>query len=227
MNVYFVCCNVTEEKLAIQEIKPDKLLLSYYYFKNKKLEDFINELGYNPDILVDSGAYSAYTKNKSINIIEYMNWLELNKNYIDKYINLDVIGDSLLSLKFFEIMKLKGYDPLPVYHYGEDETYLKLYIKEGCKYIALGNTVPIKDKNKVAEWVNSLTSKYPEIHFHLLGSSSKKVTQNTDLYSVDSSTWIMMAINGFPKEIPGKSRVSKVERAKFQMLKIMEECNLD
>jgi hypothetical protein len=121
-------------------------------------------------------------------------------------------------------MKLKGFDPLPVFHYGDSEWFLRTYIKEGCKYIALGNTVPIKDKNKVAEWVNHLTESYPEIEFHLLGSSSKKVTQNTNLYSVDSSTWIMMAMNGFPKEIKGRTRDAKVERAKWQMTRIMEEC---
>lgn len=224
MNIHFVCCNVVEEKEAIKVIKPDKLLLSYYYFKNKKLEDFVNEIGYKPEILIDSGAYSAWTKGKNISLIDYMNWLTDNKKYIDKFITLDVIGDPLLSLKFFEIMKLKNFDPLPVFHYGDDEWYLRSYIAEGCKYIALGNTVPIKDKNKVAAWVNELTAKYPDIHFHLLGSSSKKITQNTDLYSVDSSTWIMMAIMGNPKHIEGKSRESKIERAKFQMLKIMEEC---
>jgi hypothetical protein len=224
MNVYFVCCNVVEEKEAIKQLKPDKLLLSFYYFKNKKLEDFVNELGYKPEILLDSGAYSAFTKGKNISPIDYMNFITTNKNYIDKYITLDVIGEPELSLKYYEIMKLKGFDPLPVYHYGDDEWFLRSYIKEGCRYIALGNTVPIKDKNKVAAWVNTLTEKYPDTQFHLLGSSSKKVTQNTDLYSVDSSTWIMMAINGFPKEITGRSRESKIERAKFQMLKIMEEC---
>jgi hypothetical protein len=224
MNIYFVCCNVVEEKEAIKQIKPDKLLLSYYYFKNKNLEDFVNELGYKPEILLDSGAYSAFTKGKNISPIDYMNFITRNKIYIDKYITLDVIGEPELSKKYYEIMKLKGFDPLPVFHYGDDEWFLRSYIAEGCKYIALGNTVPIKDKNKVAAWVNELTEKYPDIQFHLLGSSSKKVTQNTDLYSVDSSTWIMMAINGFPKEITGRSREAKIERAKFQMLKIMEEC---
>jgi hypothetical protein len=224
MNVYFVCTNDSAEKEVIKELKPNKLLLSYFYFKNKKLEDFVNELGYQPEILLDSGAYSAWSKGKNISPIDYMNYIVTNRKYIDKYITLDVIGEPELTVKYYEIMKLKNFDPIPVFHYGDHEDYLKLYLKEGCKYIALGNTVPIKDKNKVASWVNTLTEKYPNVYFHLLGSSSKKVTQNTELFSVDSSTWIMMAMNGFPKEIKGKSREAKIERAKFQMLKIMEEC---
>jgi hypothetical protein len=223
MNVHFVCTNDSAEKEVIKEIKPDKLLLSYFYFKNKKLESFIEELGYKPEILLDSGAYSAWSKGKNISPIDYMNYITLNGKYIDNYIMLDVIGDAELSIKYYEIMKLKNYSPIPVFHYGDHEDFLKLYINEGCKYIALGNTVPIKNKTIVAEWVNQLCGKYPNIKFHLLGSSSKKVTQNTDLYSVDSSTWIMMALNGYPKEIKGRTREAKIERAKWQMLKIMEE----
>lgn len=224
MNIYFVCCNVAAEKEVIKQLKPEKLLLSYFYFKNKKLEEFVEELGYQPEILLDSGAYSAWSKSKNISPIDYMNYINSNHKYINKYITLDVIGEPELTIKYYEIMKLKNFNPIPVFHYGDHEDNLRLYIKEGCEYIALGNTVPIKDKTKVADWVNYLTDKYPNTHFHLLGSSSKKVTQNTDLYSVDSSTWIMMAINGFPKEIKGKTRDAIVERAKFQMLKIMEEC---
>lgn len=223
MNIYYVCCNDKAEKEVIKEIKPDKLLLSYFYFKNRDLGEFIEELGYQPEILLDSGAYSAWSKGKNISPIDYMNYISKNKQYITKYIMLDVIGDAELTVKYYEIMKLKGFDPIPVYHYGDSEHYLQLFIKEGNTSIALGNTVPIKDKNKVAAWVNTLTDKYPDIKFHLLGSSSKKITQKTNLHSADSSTWIMMAINGYPKEIKGKTREAKIERAKWQMLKIMSE----
>lgn len=118
---------------------------------------------------------------------------------------------------------MKGFDPLPVFHYQEDEKWLQKYINQDCNYIALGGTVPEKDKNKVAQWINDLSNKYPHTRFHLLGSSSKKITQGTNIYSCDSSTWILMAINGFPKEIPGRSFENKVKRAEWQMKKIMSE----
>ena len=227
MNVYFVCSNDSCEKEVIKELKPERLLLSYFYFKNKRLQDFIEELGYQPKIMLDSGAYSAWSKGKNISIIDYMNYLDLNRDYIYKYITLDVIGDADVSYMYYAIMKHKEFDPIPVYHYGDDEKYLRKYIREGSFHIALGNTVPIKDKKKVAEWVNYLTDTYPDIKFHLLGSSSKKITQHTNLDSCDSSSWIMMAFNGFPKEIKGKSREAKIERAKWQMRTIMEEVKLN
>jgi len=59
-----------------------------------------------------------------------------------------------------------------------------------------------------------------------LGSSSKKITQGCpNLYSSDSSTWIMMAINGYPKEIKGVTSQNKIDRAEWQMLKIISEMN--
>jgi hypothetical protein len=225
MDVYFVSCNIKEEKEALKIIQPPRLLLSYYYFKKKSLNDFIEEIGYKPIIMLDSGAYSSFTKGKNISPIDYMNYINENKEALENgfYISLDVIGEPEISLKYYEIMKLKGFNPLPVFHFGDDETYLKLFVKEGNDYIALGNTVPIKNKKIVAEWVQGLIEKYPNVKFHLLGSTSKKITQNTDIHSCDSSTWIMMAINGFPKEITGKSSLAKIERAKWHLQKIMEE----
>lgn len=224
MDFYFVSVNKKEEREVIGEIKPSHVLLSYHYFKNKVLKDFCNDIGYVPKILLDSGAYSAWSKGKNISPIDYMNYIVKNKEYIHKYIALDVIGEPELTIKYYEIMKLKGFDPIPVYHYGDDERFLQFYIREGHDYIALGNTVPIKDKKQVAEWINYLKSKYTNIKFHLLGSASKKITQQTNIDSCDSSTWILMAFNGYPKEIKGKGYEPTKQRAKWQMLKIMEEC---
>lgn len=207
----------TAEIEVVKRLKPPLILISYFYFKNRLLKDFIDEIGYQPEILLDSGAYSAFTKSKNISPIDFMNYISNNKMYIKNYISLDVIQDSFLTLKFYDIMLMKGFSPIPVFHYGESEAFLQNYIDRGNDYIALGNTVPIKNKVIVMEWVQTLISKYPGIRFHLLGSSSKKIIQNTDLFSCDSSTWMMMAINGFPKHIMGKDRAAKIERAFYNM----------
>lgn len=221
MRIHFVCTNDKVEKEVIRELKPKNLLLSYYYFKNVKLKDFIEEIGYTPRIILDSGAYTAFSKGKNISIIDFMKYIDENKDYIYRYISLDVIGNPRITYKYYEIMIMEGYNPVPVFHFGDDVKRLRKYISEGNDYIALGNTVPIKNKSTVASWVNELINEFPYTKFHLLGSSSTKVTDGTSLYSVDSSTWIMMAINGYPKEIKGKSRESKKQRAIWQMKKIM------
>ena len=215
--IYFVTANVRAEVEAIKEIKPDCLLISYFYWKRRFLDKFIKKIGYKPKILLDSGAYSAWKQEKNISLFDYIDYIKENKDYIDEYIMLDVIGKPDITYKCYEIMKMEGLDPTPVYHHGEDVEYLEKFIEEGCDRIALGNTVPIRNKKKVAKWVNSIIKNYPNISFHLLGSSSKKVVQGCpELDSCDSSTYILMAINGHPEHIK-----TKTGRAKYQMRKIL------
>lgn len=223
MKVYFVATdNKSSENIVISEVKPDNLLCSYFYFRTKKLKDFCDRLGYKPQIMLDSGAYSAWTTGKNISLIDYMKYIEENKEYIEKYIALDVIADADMTFDYYKIMRKKGFKPIPVYHYGADEKYLRKYILDGNEYIALGETVPIKNKGIVARWINLLTYKYPNVKFHLLGSSSTQITQMCDIYSCDSSTWILQAINGIPRHIMGKSRGAKIQRAKYNMENTMK-----
>lgn len=222
MTLYFVVTGNKEELEVVRELKPKSILLSYWYFKSKSLSEFCSQLGYKPNILLDSGAYSAFTKNKTINILDYMRFISDNSNEITEYISLDVIGDSDLTTAFYNIMRTKGYTPIPVYHYGEDDCVLKYYLSCGEKRVALGGTVPIRNKALVAEWCTALHTTHPTVDFHLLGSTSHVVLESLSVKSCDSSSWYMMAVNGFPKEIPGKSRNAKIERAKYQMKKLME-----
>lgn len=222
MVIYFVTTTNREELDVIKEIRPPNILISYWYFKNKPLSDFCSQIGYKPNILLDSGAYSAFTKNKSVNLIEYMRYIDDNKEHLTDYIALDVIGNTRLSIALYELMKKMGYDPIPVYHYGENPSVLYQYINLGETKIALGGTVPIKNKALVATWCDDLCASHQEVRFHLLGSTSKEVLKNTNMSSCDSSSWYMLAVNGFPKSIPGKSREAKLERAKYQMRRLME-----
>jgi hypothetical protein len=122
-------------------------------------------------------------------------------------------------------MKKKGLSPIPVYHYGASEIYLQRYVNTN-NYIALGATVPIKNKKHVASWVNSIQNCYPHIEFHLLGSSSTDITCWTDLTSSDSSTWIMAAINGEPRHIPGRTPEAKIERAVYNIERLKERSSV-
>jgi hypothetical protein len=226
--IHFVCTNDRVERQAIKVAKPTYLLLSYYYWKGTNIQGFIDEIGYKPKLMLDSGAFSSFTKGKNASIIDYMNYIKKNEQYFDSYISLDVMDDPDISIKYYEIMKMKGFNPIPVYHYGDDEMYLKYYIEEGEKYIALGKTVPLKKKFIVADWINELMAKYPDVKFHLLGSSSSVITRLTNVYSMDASSWMHRAIKGYPKDIVGNDKEAKTARAIYQLREIMqrseEEC---
>jgi hypothetical protein len=224
MKPYFVLTPQTAEYEAMKQAKPRKILVSYHYWKTKSLVVITQLLGYRPEIMLDSGAYSAFTTGRNISPIDFINYAVRNADYITHLIALDVIGRPDLTKIYYEIIKGEGLNPLPVYHYGSDLSYLDYYVKRGCEYIALGGSVPEPDKEKVASWVNSCSQLYPSVKFHLLGTNSKKVYENCpDLESLDASTWIMGAVNGYPKHISGKSRVDKIERAVWNLLHFEKE----
>lgn len=222
---YFSTTAYTDEISALTEVKPKRLLFSYFYFRNKRLIDVFNRLGYTPELMLDSGAYSAFTRGKNISIVDYMNYIKANAEQINHYITLDVIGDPYITRRYYEIMLAKGFNPIPVFHYGDDFKTLDEYVNYGAGYIAIGNTVPIKDKKKVAEYVSKVVSRHPGVKFHLLGSSAEPVLGINGLYSCDSSTWIIQAKNGKPKHIKGNGQPAKIRRAVFNLREIERRCS--
>lgn len=215
--VYYFCYTDSKaETEVIQEVKPEYLLLSYSYFKNKPLFKIVERFGYTPKIMLDSGAFTAYTKGKNIALPDYLNYILNNKKYIYYYIALDVINDSYITYQYYLIMKAKGFNPIPVFHYQEDFIYLARYYNNNERYIALGGTVPEKNKEKVKIWIETVTSVYSDLDLHLLGTSSKRFSSNLNIVSCDSSTWVKRAFFGNLKQCPeltkneNKKRIMKL-----------------
>lgn len=221
MKVYFVTTGLREEIEVIKKVRPPRLLCSFWYFKNKPLADFCIEIGYKPEILLDSGAYSAYTKGKKVNVLEYIDYIKNNDAYISRYITADVIGDEYSTYYLYRLMQAYGLKPVPVVHYGG---YV-LHEMFTSRLVALGNTVGVRDKCKVARWCQSIKKDFPHSDLHLLGSSSRAILESGALCSCDSSSWYMLAVNGKPKEIPGRTREAKLARAEANMRRIMEDFN--
>lgn len=221
MNFFFVSTGTSRCKEEIEVIKllqPDNLMCSYHYFKNIPLQDFIQAIGYKPKrIFFDSGAYSAWSQGKEVDFEKYLEYIKKNRKYIWRYMCLDKLGDTEASFEAYQTMKVRGFDPIPVFHYMGNESVLQKYIDLGERFIALGGTVPIKNKHAVAEWVKMLSWMYPEARYHLLGSAAKIILNHCDIDSADASTWIMQAIMGKPEFIPGRTNFDKIKRAIFNM----------
>jgi hypothetical protein len=218
---YFVTVGLADEIEVIRKVKPPRILCSYWYFRNKPLSSFCEKIGYKPEIMLDSGAYSAHTRGKSVNILDYMAYIRNNESFITHYISLDVIQDETLTRAFYAIMRSKGFEPIPVFHHGSDYSMLDEYRESGARYIALGGTVPMSNKAQVAQWCDQLSDRYPDVSFHLLGSCSQKILGCKSVISCDASTWYMRAIKGHPETIPGKTREAKRARAEANMNEIM------
>lgn len=147
-------------------------------------------------LFLDSGAFSAWSQGVTIDIDEYIEFIKKNKQYIDIYAVLDVIGDPAATMKNQKYMESKGLSPLPCFHYGEDLKYLKHYLKH-YDYLALGGMVPISTGDLMA-WLDNLFSNFicdeqgmPRVKIHGFGLTAIPLLTRYPWYSVDSTSWVM------------------------------------
>ena len=78
------------------------------------------------NILLDSGAFSAWRLGKPINIDEYCDFVAANECWISRCFNLDVINpaapEEAANASFANLLRMRkqGLNPIPVFHVGED-----------------------------------------------------------------------------------------------------------
>lgn len=150
------------------------------------------------NVFLDSGAFSAWSKNIQIDINEYIQFIKKHQSFLSHYANLDVIGDPVATWENQKKMEEEGLSPMPCFHFGEDIKYLtKYYLTGKYKYIALGGMVG-NHSGVLIEWLDNLFSNYlcdkqgsPIIKVHGFGMTSFKLMLRYPWYSVDSTSWVL------------------------------------
>jgi hypothetical protein len=149
------------------------------------------------ELFLDSGAFSAWSQGKQINIQEYIAFIKAHLDSITVYANLDVIGDAEATWKNQMIMEKAGLKPLPVYHYGENIKWLQRILTKGYDYISLGGMVPISTGDLI-HWLDDLFTHYicdekgmPKVKVHGFGLTSLRLMLRYPFYSVDSTSWVV------------------------------------
>ena len=173
-------------------------------------------------LLIDSGAFSAWTQGKEINLDDYIEFCLQHIDIADAVVNLDVISkdrfsmgtkeSAELTLRNQKIMEQAGLSPLPVFHIGEPFEYLEYYINH-YDYIGLGGMVG-KSKQTLSSWLDVVFERYicdergyPKVKVHGFGLTSVSLMVKYPWYSVDSTTWTVNARLGrvfVPRLIKGK-----------------------
>ena len=151
------------------------------------------------DIMLDSGAFSAFTRGVKINIDDYIAYIK--EHGFKVYASLDVIGNAEESKRNNEYMRSKGLVPIPAYHYGEDESYLEFYCKN-YPYIALGGVAQLRTPTRVMKWLDncfSVIKNYKTIKIHGFAITSPRLMKRYPFYSVDSTGWLQGGIFGRTK----------------------------
>lgn len=173
------------------DVNVENFLVSYYYEEKGNLIDHILANNPNANIILDSGAYTAMTQKKEIDLTKYMEYIKNNKNKFKNYFVLDVINNPVKSLENYNIMVENKLNPIPVFHVYEDFKYLEHYVKV-ADYIAIGGATTLKfKKRELINFIENCISMIPKgKKIHLLGVSSYDILMRFggQVHSVDSSS---------------------------------------
>ena len=193
MKIYFAGSSDPKSVDMLHSFGVHRFLISYYEVKSKVKrgeEDFyaVHHFTDSDDIMLDSGAWSAYNAGKTVDVNQYAEFLK-ERPFINNYINLDDIGSGEQSTKNLSILEREGLHPVPVYHYGEDAATLKA-LADSYNYIGLGGVASIKSQvDEIQFFLARIFDTYPDKRFHIFGMNHAKLLMLYNPYSCDSTTW--------------------------------------
>ena len=171
----------------------------------KLREDYFNK---KSNVLIDSGAFTAFTKGKKIDIYEYSKFIKSytltwkKKTQSINFINLDVIGDAEKSWKNQHKLEKLNVNTIPIIH---QEGFKKQHLNKSLKEydcFAFGGLVG-KRRKKIIPFLDycfklifsyvKKGNKLPKVH--LLGVADPKVLYRYPAFSCDSTAY--MSVNRF------------------------------
>jgi hypothetical protein len=171
------------------------------------------------DIIMDSGAFSAWKSGKPVDINKYCAYLHANKHWIETYIALDeIIPDdperaAKISFDNYLEMRKQGLSPMPVFHGFEDIKWLYKLVDAGADYIGLAGLSLNSHTDRTA-WYSHIFNEFtdgegrPLVKFHALGDSRYDVLSRFPWYSADSTRWLYLAALNATIPIEQKRKVA-------------------
>lgn len=166
-------------------------------------------------VVLDSGAFSAWTKKTPIDLDAYIAFIKANMEYVDHVVNLDAIPgefgrvptpdeveasaqqgwDNMLYMEEF------GIRPMPVFHMGEQMKWLDRMIDHGCDYVGIS---PANDRttNQKKAWLDEVFDRicdadgWPCIKTHGFGVTSVPILFRYPWFSADSTSWALFGAYG-------------------------------
>lgn len=151
-------------------------LASYWYYKRRDLAEAPGPL------ILDSGAFSAYTQGSAVDLLDYSRWLahvRSSNTELQWAVNLDVIGNgefgTTQSFKNWQALRAEhGHLVVPVVHFTSPvpiESQLSPYLAEGAPRVCFGGMVGSVDAVNAwaAHGLRWLRDNAPNVLTHGLG----------------------------------------------------------
>lgn len=173
-------------------------------------------------LFIDSGAYTVYTRQKTLDVDEYINYLNSMDKYLTIFAQVDkipgvhgqpktkeqVLEAPKLSWENYLYMREKVNSPdklLPIFHRREDFSWLEQMLEttfdsKHIPYIGIAATTDSSTKEKEA-WFEKVfevirNSSNPNVKTHAFGMTSLKLLEKFPFTSADSTSWLMTAVTG-------------------------------
>jgi hypothetical protein len=160
------------------------------------------------ELLVDSGAFTAWRNGETISLDDYCRALEACPLKLWRYFTLDVIGDPQKTRDNYRELLRRGFHPVPIFTRGENPEMLEEYYATS-DLVAIGGLV--KTLNNRA-YVNGIMPHVKGRPVHLLGFTKMTWIRVYKPYSVDATTWEEGGIFGLMPIYLGNGRMSAVKR---------------
>ena len=188
-----------------------RILVSYPYF-DQGISDLVQERHDDIELLIDSGAFTAFKQNKPIELKEYTAFIHSLPFKPFGYFMLDVIGDPGATRKNYQAMLKDGLKPIPVFTRGENPRQLESYY-ERSKIVAIGGLAGTIG-NKA--FVRGIMPKVKKRKVHWLGFMNQDFIAKYKPYSCDTANWHYAARFANIHLYYGRGRWIKVFKKDFQ-----------
>ncbi|HKX35118.1 MAG TPA: hypothetical protein VJM79_00430 [Rhizorhapis sp.] len=167
------------------------------------------------ELMVDSGAFSAWKRGVPVDLDEYIAYLKPYAHLFHSYVNLDVIpgapdrnatpdeieAAAIASHKNLRRMHKAGLDPMPVFHYGERFEHLHRLLDDGEPYIGLGGLANATMPQQI-HWLDRIFTiitdrdGWPKVKTHGFGVASFDVLKRYPWTTCDATSWALTAAYG-------------------------------
>lgn len=191
--------------------KPLINILVAYPYLNKQNIELLNKEKDSIRFLLDSGAFTAWKANKPIKLDDYCRFIESLPLAPWRYFTLDVIGDKEKTLKNYETMLKRGFNPVPIFTRGESPEMLNEYYKTS-DVVGIGGLVGTQ-KNK--GFINGIMKLAAGRKTHWLGFTSFNYIKHYKPYMCDSSSWMSALRFGSIDLYQGYGKFQKFKRTEF------------
>jgi len=197
------------------------LLVAYPYL-NSEVVALIKENEDRIRFVLDSGAFTAWKAGKTIEIDDYCRFIESLPFKPWRYFTLDVVGDPHGTIKNYEIMLARGFNPIPIFTRGEDPSVLDHYYRTS-DVVGIGGLVGTRGNKG---FVKGIMKKVDGRKCHWLGFVQLPFIRYYKPYMCDSSSWTAGARYGRMLIYKGNGTIITVtkkdifDRTKRESLKI-------